>query len=194
MLVRNNDTIYDELRKKRNAYIRAILRAFPKQACRYTVKDAIWWLEELNVGFDTVTIPSISEVPMRIWELKSSVIVHVLAQDVPAKWYGGPHIIKVYNGHMMQFLMDRILTEVKQHGTSHFLAVSRRFKTMKRAEARTLALTNTATTSTLTSHREMYINPTSRATTDIIRKPMYDIKYTDLMGTSEWGGKCPFNT
>jgi hypothetical protein len=194
MLVLNNDKTDDNLRKKRNAYMRAILRVFPKQACRYTVKDIIWWFEELNCGFDAVTIPSVSRGPVRIWELKSSVIVHVLAQNVPAKWYGGPRVIKVYNGHMMQFLMDRILTEVKQHGVNHFIAVSKRFKALKRLEARTLALDNTATVSSRasTGHKNMYL-PGGAFTTDAIRHQAYDVEYTDIMGTSEWGGKCPFN-
>lgn len=169
-------------RKKRKAYMRAILRVFPSQASQYTVQDVIWWMEELHCGHDTVTIPAIGDGPKRMWELKSSPIIHVKAQDVPGEWYGGPRYIKKYKGHLMQLLMDRILTEVDTHGTVYFLAASKRFRTMKntRDVVKTIKMASTSENSTKLDSCDP--------------KPEYDIRYADIMGTSEWGGKCPFST
>jgi len=192
MLVRSREEMFEDTRQKRKSYMRAVFRVFPKQACQYTVKDVIWWMEELNCGHDTVTIPAVGDTPQRMWQLKSSPIIHAKAQDVPGEWYGGPRVIKKYKGHLMQLLMDRILTEINSHGTAHFLAVSKLFKRIKKSVTGSPDL------------KDVTIQPcgATSATTDISssifdrldkREKFYNIKYADIMGTSEWGGKCPFN-
>jgi len=172
MMTISREKMFEDTCKKRKAYIRAILRVFPRQASQYTVQDVVWWMEELNCGHDTVTISYLGDVPKMMWELKSSPIVHARAQDISGEWYGGPRYIKKYKGHLMQLLMDRILSEVDIHGAADFLAISKRFRAMKNAEhavkTKPVEIYSTANTST------------------------FDIQYTDIMGTPEWGGKCPF--
>ena len=163
--------------------MRAILRVFPRQASQYTVQDVIWWMEELHCGRDTVTILSVGDGPQRMWELKSSPVARAKAKDVLGEWYGGPRYIKKYKGHMMQLLMDRILTEVDAHGTAYFLAASKRFREMKKARDTVKTVEIYSTASTSKNYPKVYGCDT---------KPEYDIQYTDVMGTSEWGGKCPF--
>lgn len=179
-MVISKEKMVEDTRKKRKAYMRAILRVFPSQASQYTVQDVIWWMEELHCGHDTVTILSVGDGPQRMWELKSSPVARAKAQDVSGEWYGGPRYIKKYKGHLMQLLMDRILTEVDAHGTAYFLAASKRFRTMKNAKDATQTVKTYSTASTSGNCYDL--------------KPEYDIQYTDVMGTSEWGGKYPFPT
>jgi hypothetical protein len=141
-------------------------------------------MEELNCGHDTVTILSVGDGPQRMWELKSSPVVIAKAQNVSGEWYGGPRYIKKYKGHLMQLLMDRILSEVDTHGTADFLAISKKFRAIKNAvhvvKTKPVEIYSTAST------------PTNSTLYGCNMKSEFDIQYTDIMGTSEWGGKCLF--
>jgi hypothetical protein len=127
---------------KRKVMAKALLRIFPKRAARFTVKNVIWWLEKLNVDGDSVAVPALctedvdltdSEVfnanIMRIWELKRELIMGCKAQDVEARWMGGPPTaIKRYTGSFAQLLMDRIMMDVNCYGTANFVRINREWR------------------------------------------------------------------
>lgn len=131
--------------KKRAAVLRACLRMFPRQACKFTVRDVIWWMDALGCSQNTIRVPCVSSRILRVWELESSNIVLCPAQDIPALWYGGPRIIKKYQGHLMQLLMDRVLSEVLVNGISFFININKRFRSKKKDEALKALRTQTNT-------------------------------------------------
>lgn len=128
--------------KTLRAGVRAVFRIFPKQATRYTVKNVLWWLKELDVDNDTVMVPALCGATpdvidyttylanlKRIWEFKNTLIMGCLAQDVMAQWVGGPpNDIRRHKGSFLQLLMDRIMADINTHGTSNFIRINRRFK------------------------------------------------------------------
>ena len=128
---------------KKRAGMRAVFRIFPKQACMYTVKNVLWWLEKLGVDNDTVMVPALCGVETdftdhtiylsnlkRVWELKNTLIMGCYAQDVTACWIGGPPSdIRRHSGSFLQFLMDRIMADiVSKGGVSNFIRINREFK------------------------------------------------------------------
>jgi len=128
--------------KSLRAGVRAVFRIFPKQATRYTVQNVLWWLKELDVDNDTIVVPALCEADpdvidytvymanlKRIWELKGTLIMGCLAQDVTAQWVGGPpNDIRRHKGSFLQLLMDRIMADITTHGTSNFIKLNRKFK------------------------------------------------------------------
>ena len=133
------------LDSKKRAGMRAVFRIFPKQACLFTVKNVLWWLEKLGVDNDTVMVPALCGVEIdvttdprvlylsnlkRVWELKHTLIMGCYAQDVAAYWVGGPPSdIRRHNGSFLQFLIDRIMADiVSKGGVSNFLRINREFK------------------------------------------------------------------
>lgn len=128
--------------KTLRAGVRAVFRIFPKQAVRYTVKNVLWWLKELDVDNDTIMVPALCGATpdvidhttymtnlKRVWELNNTLIMGCLAQDVMAQWIGGPpNDIRRHKGSFLQLLMDRIMVDINAHGTSNFIKINRRFK------------------------------------------------------------------
>lgn len=127
---------------KRRSYIRAVLRIFPKQACKYTVADVIWWLEELEVDDDSIAVPALYTEDLdfraprvylnhlkRVWELKKELIVSCKAQDVKAWWIGGPPTdLRRRQGSFVQLLLDRIFADIVEHGCVNFVRINKKFK------------------------------------------------------------------
>lgn len=128
--------------RRRMVMAKALLRIFPKRACRFTVKNVVWWLEKLKVDGDSVAVPALCAEDvdltnpqvyyaniMRIWELKRELIMACKAQDVEARWVGGPPTaIKRYSGSFVQLLMDRIMMDVNCYGTENFIRINREWR------------------------------------------------------------------
>ena len=127
---------------KWKAGMRAVFRMFPRKACKYTVANVLWWLKELEVDNDTVMVPALCSKDLdltdhtayldnlkRIWELKGELIMGCKAQDVEARWVGGPPSnIRRYKGSFLQLLMDRILSDIASNGTRNFIRINKAFK------------------------------------------------------------------
>jgi hypothetical protein len=127
---------------KWKAGMRAVFRIFPRQGCKYTVKNVLWWLENLGVDNDTVMVPALCSKDLdatdhttyldnlrRIWELKGELIMGCKAQDVEARWVGGPPSdIRRHTGSFLQLLMDRILSDIASNGTRNFIRINTAFK------------------------------------------------------------------
>jgi len=158
------------------------MRLFPRQACRFTVKDMIWWMDELGCGNDTAIVPCVKrDVPIRIWELAATNIAMLPAQDIPAKWIGGARVIKHYEGHLMQLLMDRVLTEIKTNGMGKFLQTNKKFKEEK-AKQKQRQMLGSATTSL--SSINVY---------DPWAQKHQNIYFHDVAGTAGYAGTSPFD-
>lgn len=141
---------------KWKAGMRAVFRIFPRQGCKYTVKNVLWWLENLEVDNDTVMVPALcsKDVDMtnrttyldnlkRIWELKGEVIMGCKAQDVEARWTGGPPTnIQLYTGSFLQLLMDRILSDIASNGTRNFIRINSAFKKDQLQQQRSKVIPN----------------------------------------------------
>jgi hypothetical protein len=154
---------------------KAILRIFPRKASRFTVKNVVWWLEKLKVDGDSIAVPALCQENvdltdslafnanlMRIWELKRELIMGCKAQDVSARWMGGPPTaIKRYTGSFLQLLMDRLMMDIDCYGTVNFVRINREWRAEK--EANNVQLYPLPTT--LQDLENVKLSPTSATTT-----------------------------